>query len=105
MRALLALLLLCAASILGGVGGCGAASYAVSANAAESRLEQARKMGAESEAPFEYYFAREHLRQAQAEAAEASYGDAASYADTAERYAQKAIDLVTAAKGARGAAK
>jgi len=80
--------------------GCGSVYYTVSVNSAQSRLEQAKQMGAESQAPFEYYFAREHLRQAQMEAAEASYGDAASYAETAELYAQKAIDLIQTAKRA-----
>jgi uncharacterized membrane protein len=95
MRGLVfAALLLCAVP----VGGCGGVYYTVSVNAAQSRLEQARQMGAESQAPFEYYFAREHLRQAQVEASEASYSDAASYAETAELYAQKAIDTMQAAK-------
>jgi hypothetical protein len=78
--------------------GCGAVYYSVSVNAAEARLEQARAMGAETAAPYEYYYAREHLREAQQHAAEASYGDAANYAETAETYAQKAIDAVTASK-------
>jgi len=77
---------------------CGGVYYAVSANAAASKLEQAREMGAEQQAPFEYYYAREHLREAQIHASEASYGDAATYAETAETYAQKAIDLIQAAK-------
>ena len=78
--------------------GCGSVYYAVNVNSAQSRVEQARQMGAEHHAPFEYYYAREHLRQAQLEAAEASYSDAANYADTAEAYAQKAIDLIQAQK-------
>ncbi len=83
-------------SILGLVttSGCGGVYYTVSVNAAQARLEQARQMGAESQAPYEYYFAREHLRQAQVEASEASYSDAAGYAETAELYAQKAIDVI-----------
>jgi hypothetical protein len=76
--------------------------YTVSVNAAQARLEQAREMGAEKQAPYEYYFAREHLRQAQVEAAEASYSDAAAYAETAETYAQKAIDLTIAARRGAG---
>jgi hypothetical protein len=76
------------------VTGCGGIYYTISVNAAQSRLEQARQMGAEQQAPYEYYFAREHLRQAQVEATEASYSDAASYAETAELYAQKAIDVM-----------
>jgi hypothetical protein len=95
MRSFLLAFVLCAAPALGG---CGSVYYAVSVNAAQARLEQARQMGAEHHAAFEYYYAREHLRQAQWEATEASYGDAAAYAEIAEQYAQKAIDLVTAAK-------
>jgi hypothetical protein len=61
-------------------------------------MEQARAMGAEQAAPYEYYYAREHLRQAELEASEASYSDAAAFAETAETYAQKAIDIITAAR-------
>lgn len=78
--------------------GCGGVYTAVSVNAAQTRVEQAKQMGAEIEAPYEYTFAKEHLRQAQIEASDASYGDAASYAETAELYAQKAIDIVQASK-------
>jgi hypothetical protein len=78
--------------------GCGGVYYTVSVNAAQARLEQARQLGAESQAPYEYYFAREHLRQAQVEASEASYSDAAGYAETAELYAQKAIDVIQTGK-------
>lgn len=97
MRRRIGAFLVCLAPALSG---CGGVYYTVSVNAAQSRLEQARQMGAETQAPFEFYYAREHLRQAQVEAAEASYGDAAAYAETAELYAQKAIDLVAAAKRA-----
>jgi hypothetical protein len=101
-KGLLRVLLLMAVIALAApaLGGCGSVYYTVSANAAQSRLEQARQMGAETRAPYEYYFAREHLRQAQVEAAEASYSDAASYAETAELYAQKAIDAIQSAKKA-----
>lgn len=78
--------------------GCGSVYYGISMSAAESRVEQARSMGAEQAAPYEYYYAREHLREAQVHAAEASYGDAASFAETAEGYAQRAIDRIQAAK-------
>jgi hypothetical protein len=84
------------------VSACGGVYYTVNMNAAEARLEQARQMGAEQQAPFEYYYAREHLHQAQIEAAEASYSDAATYAEIAERYAQNAIDLITHARKAEG---
>lgn len=97
MRALLVATVLCVAPALMG---CGSVYYNVNVNAATSRLEQARQLGAETAAPYEYYFAREHLRQAQVEAADASYGDAAGYAETAELYAQKAIDRIQAQKRA-----
>jgi hypothetical protein len=98
MRAAIAGLMLCL--VLPSTTACGGVYYTVSINAAQTRLEQAREMGAETKAPFEYYYAREHLRQAQVEAAEASYSDAASMAETAETYAQKAIDHIQAARKA-----
>ena len=84
--------------LLLGSSGCGGVYYTVTVSQAESKVEQARQMGAESAAPYEYYYAREHLRQAQIEAATAAYGDAAQYAETAENYAQKAIELIQTAK-------
>jgi len=96
-------LLIATLGTLAGTSGCGGVYYTVSINAAQGRLEQARQMGAETQAPYEYYFAREHLRQAQVEASEASYSDAAGYAETAELYAQKAIDFIqSSAPGNRG---
>jgi hypothetical protein len=98
MRNLRGLLLAIASLLLSAAAsGCGGVYYTVSMNQASSKLEQARQMGAEKNAPFEYTFAQEHLRQARVEAAEASYGDAASYAETAELYAQKAIDHMQSA--------
>lgn len=101
MRGAIAGMVLC--MLLSSTTGCGSVYYTVSINAAQARLEQAREMGAETKSPFEYYYAREHLRQAQVEAAEASYSDAASMAETAETYAQKAIDRVQAARKAERA--
>lgn len=83
-------------------GGCGSVYYTVNVNAASTKLEQAKAMGAETAAPYEYYYAKEHLRQAQVEAAEASYSDAATYAETAELYAQKAIDVIQLQKRGEG---
>ena len=57
--------------------GCGGMYYAVAVTSASSRVEEARVLGAEQLAPYEYYYAQEHLEQAQFEAAEASYSDAA----------------------------
>jgi hypothetical protein len=81
--------------------GCGGVHYAISVNSASSRLEEARAVGAEQLAPYEYYFAKEHLEQAQVEAAAASYSDAANFAEEAEAYANKAIELAQSARRTR----
>jgi hypothetical protein len=73
--------------------GCGGTLYAISANSAASKVEQAKALDAEKLAPYEYYYAREHLTKAMSEAAEGDYGDAIDLADTAEEYADKAIKL------------
>ena len=44
-------------------------------------------------APYEFYYAREHMEKAQSEASEADYSDAINLAETAEEYADKAINL------------
>lgn len=73
--------------------GCGGTLYAFTANSASSKLETAEALGAEKYAPYEYYYAREHLWKAREEAAAADYGDALDFADVAEEYADKAITL------------
>ena len=82
--------------------GCGGVTYAINANSAASKLEEARALGAEQLAPYEYYYAKEHLEQAQLESTEASYSDAANLAEIAEEYADKAIQLAQAAHRASG---
>ena len=79
------------------LGGCGGAYYAIHVSSASGKVEEAKAQGAEQLAPYEYYYAKEHLYQAQVEAAEASYSDAAEYAEVAEEYANKAIELSRAA--------
>jgi hypothetical protein len=81
---------------------CGGVYYAATVNGAASRIEHARELGAESLAPYEYYYAKAHLEQAEVEASEASYSDAAEYAETAEEYAQKAIELSQSSHRAAG---
>jgi cyclic lactone autoinducer peptide len=81
---------------------CGGVYYAATINGAASKLEEARVLGADTLAPYEYYYAKEHLEQAQFEAAEASYSDAANFAETASEYAEKAVQLAQAAHRAAG---
>ena len=78
--------------------GCGGVHYAVNANGAASQLEEAKQLGAEQLAPYEYYYAKANLEQAQIEASEASYSDAANFAETAEEYAGKAVEISKSSK-------
>jgi hypothetical protein len=86
LRPIALLLVLCASA-------CGNTLYAIQANAASAKLEEARELQAEKFAPYEYYFAKEHLIKAQQEAADADYSDAADLAEVSETYAEKAIRL------------
>ena len=74
-------------------GGCGNTLYAVQISAASSKLEEAKELGAEQYAPYEYWFAFEHIEKAQSEASEADYSDAVNLAEVGEEYADKAIKL------------
>ena len=73
--------------------GCGGALYAIQVNSAASKVAQAREIGADRLAPYEYYYASEHLTKAMSEASEGDYSDAKEFADIAEEYADKAIKL------------
>lgn len=73
--------------------GCGNAIYAVESSSAASKVEQARELGAEQLAAYEYYVALEYLKKARSEAAEADYGDAINFAETSRKHADKAIKL------------
>jgi hypothetical protein len=81
---------------------CGNTLYAFEANSAASKLEEARQLGADRLAPYEYYYAKEHLLKAQMEAAEADYGDARSLAVESGEYADKAIRLAREAHRGAG---
>jgi hypothetical protein len=70
---------------------CGPIQYAAQIDAATVRLAQARDANARWFAPFDYYYAEAHLAQARREAAEASYEDAITYAEIAERYSRRAL--------------
>jgi sulfur transfer complex TusBCD TusB component (DsrH family) len=90
------------ALVAGTMTGCGNTLYAVQASSASSKLEEARELGAEQYAPYEYFYAREHLQKAQTEASEADYSDAIDLAETSEEYAEKAIRLTREAHRGAG---
>lgn len=76
-----------------GVSACGNTLYAIQVNSASSKLEEAKELGAEEYAPYEYWFALQHIDKAQTEASEADYSDAVQLAEIGEEYADKAIQL------------
>jgi len=96
-RALAALALLAALST-----GCGGTLYAVQASAASSKVNEAKAVGAEKLAPYEFYLAEEHMKKASEEASQANYGDAVEMAEKAEEAADKAIKLSRDAHKGKG---
>ena len=89
-------------ALVAGTAGCGNTLYAVQVSSASSKLEEAQELGAEQYAPYEYFYAREHLLKAQTEASEADYSDAIDLAETSEEYADKAIRLTREAHRGAG---
>jgi len=73
--------------------GCGNTLYAIQVTSASAKLEEASELGAELYAPYEYWYALEHIDKAQTEASEGDYGDAIELAGIGEEYADKAIQL------------
>jgi len=82
--------------------GCGNTLYAVAANSASSKVEEARELGAEQYATYEFYLATQNLQKAQTEASEADYSDATELAERAEEHADKAIRLAREAHRSAG---
>ena len=83
--------LACLAALL--LSGCGNALYAVRVTQASEELQRAEQLDAAHRAPYEYFYALEHLKKARSEAVEADYADAAALAETAYHYAQRAIQV------------
>ncbi len=91
-RVLRARVLLTAAALcVACAAGCGPIQYAAQIDAATAKLAEARDANARWFAPFDYYYAEAHLAQARREAAEASYEEAITYAEIAERYSRRAL--------------
>lgn len=67
--------------------------YTVNMLPASRAVEEAAEAHAAENAPYEYYYAKAHLDEAEQEASQANYQDAVRYAKTAEKYGKKARDL------------
>jgi hypothetical protein len=81
-----------ALGVLGTVG-CGNAIYVSRITQASDEVARAEQLGAASRAPYEYYYALEHLRKARTEAMEADYGAAIELAQAAFEYATRAVQV------------
>lgn len=82
--------------------GCGGVWYTARINSVESKVEEAKEVGAETASPYEYYSARERVEKAKEEASKASYSDAINLLDEAEEYADKAIQQAAAVRKGAG---
>ncbi len=79
--------------VLATVAGCGPVYYSVNVAGASQAVEEARQAGAERTAPYEYFYAEAHLRQAREFAGEAEYQTASDMASVAETYGNRARDI------------
>ena len=82
--------------------GCGGVLYAAEINGASRKLAEAKELGAEHLAPYEYTYASAHYAKAMSEASEGDYSDAKAFAEVADAYAGKAIELSKAAHRGAG---
>ncbi len=82
--------------------GCGGVAYSVRINSVEAKVEKAKELGAEANAPYEYYSAKERVDKAREEAARADYGDALDLIDEAETFANQAINQASAVRKGAG---
>ena len=75
------------------LGGCGPVEYTAVILDASEAISEARAADAHVNAPYEYYYAKEHIRKAREEAGYADYQAAIELGRTAEEYATKARDI------------
>ena len=78
---------------------CGPTHFSIHSVRASRHLAQARQMGAQEYAPYEYLVATEHLDKAKEEAGKAEYQDAVALAKIADEHAQKAVQVAREARG------
>jgi hypothetical protein len=78
--------------------GCGNSVYLVRVAQAEKSFEEAKELGAEQSAPYEYYSAEVRIAEAQRQAAQAEYGNAAHLSREARGYSILAIEKAKKSK-------
>lgn len=90
--------LACAAlvTLLAFTAGCGTTLYISKIRQANEAFEEAKAIGAEERAPYEYYGAEVRLAEAKRLAAVAEYGTAVKLAEEARRLSETAIQEIEA---------
>ena len=83
------------------LGACGPTHFSIHSVSASRHVEQARHMGAETLAPYEFRMAVSHLDKAREEAGKAEYHDAVKLARIANEQAQKAVVVARERKGSQ----
>lgn len=73
--------------------GCGPIEYSAVILDAHAAMAEAREADAHIHAPYEYYYAKEHIQKSREEAGYADYQASAQFGRTAEEYAMKARDI------------
>jgi hypothetical protein len=81
------------ALVVSATAGCGGVAYSLRIVRASDALARAEQLGAAARAPYEYHYALEHLRKAREQASRSEYGTAERLADTANTYANRAVQL------------
>ena len=89
---------LAALAILFGVTGCGSAVHLVKERRAQRHFEEARELGAEQFAPYEYYSAKVRIAEAKRQAAYAEYGTAGRLSDEAAEFSLEAVQIAKKAR-------
>jgi hypothetical protein len=72
---------------------CGHPLYLARAAQTSAQLARAEQLDAAEKAPYEYYYALEHLRKARSEALAAEYWDAVALLQVAFDYASRAVKV------------
>ena len=96
------LILIIIAAILIGTLSCGPIEYSAIILGANEALAEAEENGAKELAPYEYWYAHEHLRKAREEVGYSDFQAAAECARVAREYAKKARDIALRRKRERG---
>ncbi len=88
--------------LIGAVLSCGPVQYSHHILRASAALAEAEEAEAEEEAPYEYWYADAHLKQARREVGYSDFQEAVKCARIAHEYATKAVEISNRRRRERG---